>query len=400
MELVVASAARRRYLTVQCSGTPYASVFLTVLNVCDEYSFTCEIYPMKNAKLRFMLLTAMLLVFLPASSFAESECTTDADCGEGYVCETYSEPCVDVACPPDSECPDVSCDPAEYGTCEPAPPPSCTTSADCSADEVCVSFTYETCSGSASACAPDEQCTSHDVDESCSTETESYCLPPYLAPCQIDSDCGEGFSCVEAQMCECSGGDAPSRGTDSDGSSESADSANADAGVDNCTCSGTGQFYCELNEQACAGDADCAGDLICDTLPWDDSTDRGAVDGGSTCAQYPDGGTSCEDTSADAGESVEPDTYCQPADLGRWAGAAEEIYEDTARGDASEGSSDEDGDRQLVSAEADRSSSTSTNSNSDGAACSATGAAGAPVDAALAAVFFGLLGMVGLRRRD
>src|SRR6056297_2469796 len=69
----------------------------------------------------------------------ESECTTDADCVDGEICEIGD---TDVACPP---CPEgAACEPCPepetFGYCVAPPPPPCTSDADCAAGDVCVTF--------------------------------------------------------------------------------------------------------------------------------------------------------------------------------------------------------------------------------------------------------------------
>src|SRR6056297_4109536 len=90
----------------------------------DERGFAA----MKNVSL--FVLTAALCWILPAASFAANDCTTDADGGDGFICETYQEPCAVAPCMDGEECPDT-CDSEEVSECRPAPPESCTSAADC-----------------------------------------------------------------------------------------------------------------------------------------------------------------------------------------------------------------------------------------------------------------------------
>ncbi len=326
---------------------------------------------------------------LPSLAAAEDECSADADCPDGFVCESHQEPCPAIDCADGQDCSN-ECDPATVKECVPEPPESCTAASDCDPDLVCVTVTYEACSGTDVACAPGEDCDAGSTpDASCTTETEGYCVPPYLAPCQVNADCGAGFTCEESEVCQCSGGGSTGSGgtsTDPDGS------VDAGSSDDNCSCSGTGEFYCELIEQECSADSDCAGDLICDELPW------GSADGGDVevCTSTPDGGTSCESDGADAGTSTEPTKYCQPADIERWIGAAGAVRGD--EDNASGSGSSEDG-RELVSSDVDRGGSGSSGGggSSESAGCSSTGTGGAA--GSLGALLIAFLGLVGIRRR-
>ncbi len=361
---------------------------------------------MKN--LAFIVFTAALCWMLPAAAFASGECTTDADCGDGFTCESYEEPCAVTPCADGDENCTETCESEEVYECQPAPPESCTSAADCTSDEVCLTYTWEVCDGSAPQvdCAEGQDCdagTGADAEVSCTTESEGYCVPPYLAPCDKDSDCGTGFSCVEAESCACSGSDGwNGEGTDPDGSVDAgSDDGSDDAGSyeEDCTCSGTGEFYCELDETECTDASDCEGDLICDELPWS---------GGETtlCTSDPSGETTCEE---DAGSSQEATTYCQPEDLDRWAalgggsaGGAARLAENDPSSDGSSGGSSGGGDEsaELVSSDVDRggAGADSSGSSDAGAACASTGVNGAaPYGAAGVAV--AIFGLFALRRR-
>ncbi|MEC9395976.1 MAG: hypothetical protein VX475_00130, partial [Myxococcota bacterium] len=79
-----------------------------------------------NKKLSTMLLPrACLLIATP--SFADSgECTTDADCSNGYTCEEIgAETCPAIACPEGEECEQPDCDSQVIMGCVPPPPDQC-----------------------------------------------------------------------------------------------------------------------------------------------------------------------------------------------------------------------------------------------------------------------------------
>ena len=258
------------------------------------------------------------LMLMTGTAYAAGECDTDTDCESYETCELVGE--ASCACPPGDagcDCPDTGTQ--EFKECVPEPPPSCDTDADCSEDLLCVTRTYEECSGG----GPVGTCTSSpdggticedvgtaDVSESCETITEGYCVPPYLAPCQADADCGDGFTCEEYEVCECTGGGSTGSGGDDDRTD--AGEPPEDTG-DSCTCEPAGKS-CELVETECTSDADCTGDLTCQEYEDGDVVTEPCVDEGDA--------SSCE--SADTGSSTTT-KYCLPPDWERWAGAANDL---------------------------------------------------------------------------
>jgi uncharacterized protein (TIGR03382 family) len=173
-----------------------------------------------------------------------------------------------------------------------------------------------------------------------------------------------------------------------------------DVGGSDCTCSGTGDYYCELDEVKCTSDSDCAGDLVCDEM-------FGQDDGGTTiCVSSPDGGSECE---VDAGSSSDTTQYCQPADLERWIGAAGHVYGGSAQDEASGGSnggssggSNSDG-RDVLSSEVDRGNGATSGGGggqgSESAGCASTGLFGGSAGGALGFIVLAAFGVVGVRRR-
>ena len=142
----------------------------------------------------------------PAQAHAQA-CETDADCAQGLVCEVVGAiACAVPDCPPGEECPEPEpCEPEEFRECVPGP---CTSDADCGEGLKCLSVSSETCTGSAMACDPDdEECVVVEVEPVCETVTEQYCAPDWVGECEADADCGEGFTCVAAEICECSSGE-------------------------------------------------------------------------------------------------------------------------------------------------------------------------------------------------
>lgn len=244
-------------------------------------------------------------ICLPGSGGWESECETDEDCPVGMLCEELGIMETPIGAP-SCICPEgeQDCDCGEEGDlpagepeafygCVPAP---CDTDADCAGDFVCLTETWEECAPTMSSppapmmpdCDPDDpECKpgeGSDNDEGmggsegtpggegdCQTVTESYCVPPYLAPCEADADCGAGFSCVEEESCGCedsatdSATSDPSEGPNSlpdeepqdDDEGGTDDGEGRDSGESNCECVPTGEMICELEDLPCTEDADC-----------------------------------------------------------------------------------------------------------------------------------------------
>ncbi len=341
----------------------------------------------------------------PASAFASSDCTTDADCGDGFTCQEIQEPCPATPCQVGQDCTN-NCQPTTTHQCEPEPPASCTSVSDCSGNDVCVTYSWEECSGTAVACADGKDCDAGAApDTSCTTHTEGYCLPPYLAPCTTASDCGAGFTCEEEQSCVCSGSGGSGSGSagSSTGTSTGADPATPDAGMadagsgtadagtpeDNCSCQGTGTKYCKLIETECTNDTDCPGDMVCADGPDSASS--------TTCSVSSDGTTDCPD----AGTSGSATKYCMPPDYERWAGASRgggdtAAYEPQSGASSNGGSGTSSGSAEHSEHVVDVDRGGHSTASSGG--CSSTGMGGA-ASGSLAGLALFFLGLVGIRRR-
>lgn len=293
------------------------------------------------------LFSAAILLAVPAvsaSAFAEDECATDSDCPAGYACEEMGwGACPGMPpCPDGEECPEPPpCEEGSEWVCVPAPV-ECATDSDCPDDLGCVTFRWEECSGGGarptepsdaggSEDTPDAGSSGSDEDGSsdpddgeewtCETVEQSYCAPAWVGACEVDADCGEGFSCVQAEICSCSGGGStdvpPVPGEDSGGSSGGG--TPGDAGTpeapegdegrdfdDDCSCEPSGEFYCQVQEIECGDDADCPGGWTCE--------DFGDIV--VTCADHGSGEPECEE------EVVESASYCAPPGWDAWGGAA------------------------------------------------------------------------------
>lgn len=184
---------------------------------------------------------AVLLAFAstalatPALAIPDA-CVVDADCGGyGLVCleRTYGV-CGEDAGGVDPE----DCSEETVHLCGPT---TCTSDAACTGGTSCVTFTQDSCEG----CDPDDP-ESEDCEDECEVTSESYCVPPFLAPCAVDADCGPGFTC-EAEV-ECSGGYDPATDTYTE------------------ECLPTGESRCEFTAVECTNDAECGAGLGCEAL--------------------------------------------------------------------------------------------------------------------------------------
>ena len=390
---------------------------------------------MKIKLLPALLLSMSTLVAAPAfAQSMEGECSADADCPMDYTCEEIGA--YACASPPpcaegDEECMQEEVEPCESGVimvCVAPPPEQCDPDAAdaCGEGLECVTYTYEQCSGGrpdvAVSCSvtPDgeEECeespgSGEPAEEpSCITESESYCVPQYFAPCEEDLDCGAGFRCVDEpapcyETCSAGGG---------------VDGADMEPSCEETCEDSSGRKYCELIEVECSSDADCAEGLGCVTfeeayatpdcaepLPVDED-----VDGGSGSGEDPDDGGEPDDEPVDhCGDSepveVESKSYCVPPEWDRWVDSPtspgeyvdydEGVSEAAGRGSEAGGSNGEDDwtlvDKQGPSAELDGSGSGGEVEGESGG-CQTTGS-GAPAEGLGLLAALGM--MLGLRRR-
>lgn len=375
------------------------------------------------------VLTFALLAASYAGTAYADECATDEDCPTGFACESWASDCAEAPpCPPGEECPEPEpCDEEEYSECVPSPT-ACETNADCSDEWECVTFTYEDCWGEDTPepmPAPDEPGSGGSDDDpdgegheegdredpegsfECETVSESYCAPPYVAPCETDSDCGEGFGCVEIEECSCGGSSGSGSSGSSGGSSDpmplppGEDSGGEDSGGEDsggsggdpdgepdhgegdedwpdgepdCECTGSGQFYCEPLDIDCEADSDCPDEWTCES--WGISTS-------APCYEDEDGNVICEDEG-----TTEEYSQCEPPGWGAWGGAAGggsdgDLAGGPSRATAEESANDDAGESDIPFAAAP--------TEEEGCSSSST----APRGAGLLA----LLALVGLRRR-
>ncbi len=228
------------------------------------------------------------------------DCDVEPVCEEGEIRECVEPPCaVDADCGAGLTC--VVPDDGSLAWCEPSP---CTVDADCGDEALkCFEDTWRECTGSAEptadACPPGSDCPEPEaveITEDCTTYTERFCAPKYVGPCETADDCGEGFDCVPAESCWCTGSGGgedmpiPRSGTGGASSEDRPDTSSGvggapaeddtvepstgatDSGGDvpaepTCGCEPTGTNYCELQELPCETDAACPEGWSCVSGP-------------------------------------------------------------------------------------------------------------------------------------
>lgn len=226
-----------------------------------------------------LVMTACALAALPVAASAQDlgDCATDADCDDGFVCEVVGgSSCAAPGCAPGEECPPPPpCEPEEFRGCVPAP---CATDDDCGGDLVCLEVGYTECSGGVGvpACAPGEDCPAPEPagEPTCEEHVDRYCGPRYAAPCAADADCGEGFTCVAAEVCTCSAGTPTPVPEPTPPGEDPADGGvpppppPADPPTDpECSCAPSETRYCEPIRVECADAAsDCPDGWSCENI--------------------------------------------------------------------------------------------------------------------------------------
>jgi hypothetical protein len=231
-------------------------------------------------KLSFGVVAAFALVLGVAARPAVAQlCTSDRDCPQGHACTASktiapTEP----ACPRGATCPkpDASA-PMVIMACEPK---ACSADADCGAGMVCFAQTSRACSGGAAVapCAPDQPCDAGPpvrMEPECTTTTTKICAWKWQLPCNMDSDCGAGFTCKPTETGSCSGSGGTGTPTPGPGGGSSGAPAPprgdlvappADGGAappPMCTTMTSYPGWCQPTVTTCTADSDCPGGWKC-----------------------------------------------------------------------------------------------------------------------------------------
>lgn len=167
--------------------------------------------------LRGSLVTLFTLGALGAARTAAADptsCSQNSDCTKGFTCQVVgATACPGYACASktgalDAQAcpPPPACNPQTINGCLPGP---CSTDSDCATGMVCYADSYTACPAPAPlpSCPPNAACAAPALDAgACTTNTVKSCVPRYDLPCKVDSDCGDGFTCVPDTITSCSGG--------------------------------------------------------------------------------------------------------------------------------------------------------------------------------------------------
>ncbi|HEX4406563.1 MAG TPA: hypothetical protein VH560_17110 [Polyangia bacterium] len=231
-------------------------------------------------------------VAIVAAPRARAATCGDMDCGKGFTCVTAPsvEP-VTAPAPAKADCPlDAPCavaDPiapaVDAGTsaidagaptdqylCVPA---SCTTDGDCGVGMVCHTST-ESCGETAGACAAGTKC--DPVPSTvCSGHSISFCEYKSALPCNVDADCGDGFTCMPSVGGACAGGGGTSNAGGAAASEPNMPVPAVDGGSaphDTCTTTTTFPGYCQAKIKTCATTTDCPAAWTCASQALDGST--------------------------------------------------------------------------------------------------------------------------------
>ncbi|MEC9071957.1 MAG: MYXO-CTERM sorting domain-containing protein, partial [Myxococcota bacterium] len=261
--------------------------------------------------------------------------------------------------------------------------------------------------------APEDKGEPEDWGDCETVDLPGFCGPQWLAPCEVDADCGgTGFACVEDEVCWATGSDSSAGSMGSSGSAgdmstdpappedeEAEDKKPApgdDEGDDDefeeSGCEGTGTFYCEIQEIPCTDSADCPTGWDC----LENSEAAVSVSMAVPCDVDEDGNEDCPEAEAEPAEPADISSLCFPAgyeDYASWGEGDLSIAAENAANDADPGSTTnptgpEDGQ------EGGESASNSSSSSSDDGGC-----AGGPQP--LSALWLALaLVALAVRRRE
>lgn len=239
--------------------------------------------------LRGSLVTLVALGALASgrtAAAAPTSCSEDSDCTKGFTCQVVgASGCPAYACPAQTGAPDVqtcppppACNPQVVKGCLPGP---CSTDSDCATGMVCHGDSYTNCPVLAPppSCPPNADCAAPAADAgACTTTTVNSCVPRYDLPCTVDSDCGDGFTCVPDTVTSCAGGGSAGSGG-AVGAPATGTAIVVDAGIvvtgpddaspppPTCTTTTGSTSSCRANAIACAASSDCPATWTCVAQP-------------------------------------------------------------------------------------------------------------------------------------
>lgn len=273
---------------------------------------------MKNLYLRTASTLAAYAAFAMTANAQPPEPCGDDVCPVGYSCElTTYETCS--GCAPSlpdepSECAEVECQTVSYESCQRA---ACETDEDCGDVMKCHSFVSISVPAAPAPCPPGVAC--DPIEPAPPPERVEYkqCTPPSELPCEVNTDCGEGYDCVPAVSCGCGSTPAPSPGQPAPDAPPSdlaapppgelplpPDQGGGGGGSqpnppDDCTCEPSGTNYCQMQQLNCDTDSDCPTDWTC-------------LEGPSSCWADSEGNSGCEQGAAQCYPSYQPGPAIPP----------------------------------------------------------------------------------------
>jgi hypothetical protein len=240
---------------------------------------------------RKSFLVAAASLILGAAGMAQAQtCASDKDCPQGYTCHADTVVAPTPGCKPGAECGHEDAGaPVVVSSCVPK---SCSADTDCGAGMVCHEEKSVACSGGTAvappACPSDHPCSldagaapPKPPEEMCTTTIVKMCAFNWQLPCNMDSDCGTGFTCKPTVSGSCSGSagtgtatPGTSGGSGSGGSSGSSGGAArpapfappSDAGAASppmCTTMTSYPGYCAPTVTTCTADGDCPTNWKC-----------------------------------------------------------------------------------------------------------------------------------------
>ncbi|HVZ75299.1 MAG TPA: MYXO-CTERM sorting domain-containing protein [Polyangia bacterium] len=290
---------------------------------------------------RLSLGLGFLAVALAAPAARAQDCNTTTDCQKGFTCEIVpvAPPPVaqpEPACKEGSVCPvtDVAnagttaTTPASAGTCVEA---DCKVDDDCGTGMVCHSESYQACSGGTATTCPADvpDCKPITVsDPVCTTTKVSKCTYKWQLPCNVDNDCGDGFTCAPTIIGYCSGsGGTPvaagtsgstSPGNSGSGGSATSGGASGSGGSSGSMAPSSGDSMCGTmtsfpgtctpKATTCGVDADCPAAWTCQTVYYR------TADPGTTVSSPPTtGGASASGGASGGTTASSPPSTTTPA---------------------------------------------------------------------------------------
>ena len=210
-----------------------------------------------------------VVTFASGAARASTSCAKASDCAKGLTCQTTgATACPDIGCAPNEVCANPpACNPTTVMECVPGP---CSADSDCADGMVCFARAQTSCSSPAAPpCSAGVKCPPVDLDAGgCTSTTVKECVPRYVPPCHVDTDCGGGFTCVADQACWCSGsasggstgpGTATTPSSSGDDASGSPPTAADDAGfaVPLCGCTAQATSHCQAKTINCNVASEC-----------------------------------------------------------------------------------------------------------------------------------------------